>query len=30
LVEISWPSGVTQRLESVAGDQILSVHEKSA
>jgi enediyne biosynthesis protein E4 len=30
LVEISWPSGVVQRLESVAADQILIVHEKSA
>jgi hypothetical protein len=27
LVEISWPSGVLQRLQSVAGDQILTVHE---
>ena len=30
LVEISWPSGVQQRLESVAADQILTVHEKPA
>jgi hypothetical protein len=27
LVEISWPSGVVQRLESVAADQIITVHE---
>jgi hypothetical protein len=27
-VEISWPSGLVQRLESVAADQILTVHEK--
>ena len=29
LVEISWPSGVVQRLESVAADQIVTLHEKS-
>jgi enediyne biosynthesis protein E4 len=29
-VEISWPSGVVQRLESLAADQILIVHEKSS
>jgi enediyne biosynthesis protein E4 len=27
LVEITWPSGMVQRLESVAADQILTVHE---
>jgi enediyne biosynthesis protein E4 len=27
LIEISWPSGVVQRLETVAADQILTVHE---
>ncbi len=27
LVEIKWPNGTVQRLESVAADQILTVHE---
>jgi hypothetical protein len=27
LIEITWPSGIVQRLESVAGDQILTVKE---
>jgi hypothetical protein len=27
LVEIRWPSGVVQKLESVKGDQILKVEE---
>jgi hypothetical protein len=27
LIEITWPSGIMQRLESVAADQILTIHE---
>jgi hypothetical protein len=30
LVEITWPSGIVQKVESVAADQILTVHEKTA
>jgi hypothetical protein len=26
-VEITWPSGMVQRLDSIAADQILTVHE---
>ena len=29
LIEITWPSGIMQRLESVAADQILTVREPS-
>ena len=29
LIEVSWPSGVVQRLESVAANQILTIHETS-
>lgn len=29
LIEITWPSGIVQRLESVTGDQILTVKEPS-
>jgi hypothetical protein len=28
-IEITWPSGTVQRLDSIAADQILSVHEPS-
>jgi enediyne biosynthesis protein E4 len=27
LIEITWPSGIVQRLDSIAADQILTVHE---
>jgi hypothetical protein len=27
LIEIAWPSGTVQKLENVAGDQILTVKE---
>ncbi len=29
LIEITWPSGTVQRLESIAADQILTVREPS-
>jgi hypothetical protein len=29
LIEITWPSGIVQRLESVSADQILQVKEPS-
>ena len=29
VVEITWPSGIVQRLESVAANQILTVKEPS-
>jgi hypothetical protein len=29
LIEISWPSGIVQKLESGTADQILTVHERT-
>jgi hypothetical protein len=30
LIEISWPSGITQKLQNVSGDRIITVTESAS